>query len=185
MMAFSAFTVLEGVPPRDLRLHDGVQALDAAPGRLIARLTPPRSSPPGRCSGCRGRRSRTLSTWAGDSGRMPVVHSSRPEATTVHGVKDSRFRLTSMEVEWGGRIAEGEQAHEREAILRVLAAMGGQLDRKTAASMTGQENPGDPDGTFKRAWKSLKDDGLAEASCNGQKLTAAGQKAADGLGVEV
>jgi hypothetical protein len=38
-----------------------------------------------------------------------VGHSGRPERTAVTSVKDERFNLTSMQVEWLGRISADEE----------------------------------------------------------------------------
>ena len=113
-------------------------------------------------------------------------HSARPERTVVRSVKDARYRLISMEVEWLGRIEEGAQEALRDAILRALAgAPGGKLDRKAAAAAAGQSDPSTPDGTFKRAWKSLTEGGYADKAGNGLTLTDDGRIKAEALGLEV
>jgi hypothetical protein len=56
---------------------------------------------------------------------------------------------------------------------------------KAAAAATGQSNPSEPDGRFKRAWKSLTEGGYAEKAGNGLVLTDDGRVKAEALGLEV
>jgi hypothetical protein len=113
--------------------------------------------------------------------------SSRPERTTVRSVKASKsYRLLSMVVEWGGRIeantVEGDFADK---ILRVVMEdPAARWTRKDVASVVGEEKPGDPGGSFRRAWDGLEDRGLLERDGNGRRLTDDGRKAAAALPVE-
>jgi len=115
----------------------------------------------------------------------------RDERTHVRGVKvpmghRSGFVLTDLRVEWEGPIEEGAVDMSREGILRTLGIdPDRKWGRKAVAAAMGEDDPAKPSGTFLRAWKTVKDDGLAEADGSGVRLTDAGRKAVDRLGLDL
>lgn len=112
-------------------------------------------------------------------------HDEREERTTVRSVKDERFRLVSMEVEYGGKVESATaEAGAAETILRILAADPDKARKRSEVAGAAGENPSDPGGTFKRAWKGLIDAGDLEPVGRAHKLSDQGRERAEALGME-